>query len=63
MRLAELVNMNVQDLDLTAGEARVYRKGGKWDMVVISSIAIEASEYFPTIASTAPPAMRLALPR
>ncbi|MCB6919118.1 tyrosine recombinase XerS [Enterococcus avium] len=41
MRLAELVNMNVQDLDLTAGEARVYRKGGKWDMVVISSIAIE----------------------
>lgn len=41
MRLSELVNMNVQDLDLTAGEARVYRKGGKWDMVVISSIAIE----------------------
>ena len=41
MRLAELVNMNVQDLDLNAGEARVYRKGGKWDMVVISSIAIE----------------------
>ncbi|MEQ7200610.1 tyrosine recombinase XerS [Enterococcus avium] len=41
MRLAELVNMNVQDLDLTAGEASVYRKGGKWDMVVISSIAIE----------------------
>ncbi|MFR3684644.1 MAG: tyrosine recombinase XerS [Enterococcus sp.] len=41
MRLAELVNMNVQDLDLSAGEARVYRKGGKWDMVVISSIAIE----------------------
>ena len=35
MRLSELVNMNVQDLDLTAGEARVYRKGGKWDMVVI----------------------------
>ncbi|MGG5372953.1 tyrosine recombinase XerS [Enterococcus sp. AZ196] len=41
MRLSELVNMNLQDLDLTAGEARVYRKGGKWDMVVISSIAIE----------------------
>ncbi|WP_407855251.1 tyrosine recombinase XerS [Enterococcus hailinensis] len=41
MRLSELVNMNVQDLDLTAGEARVYRKGGKWDMVVISSIALE----------------------
>ncbi|MGX7226812.1 tyrosine recombinase XerS [Enterococcus malodoratus] len=41
MRLSELVNMNVQDLDLNTGEARVYRKGGKWDMVVISSIAIE----------------------
>ncbi|MFQ7234981.1 MAG: tyrosine recombinase XerS [Enterococcus hulanensis] len=41
MRLSELVNMNVSDLDLNAGEARVYRKGGKWDMVVISSIAIE----------------------
>ncbi|MGM0175106.1 tyrosine recombinase XerS [Enterococcus sp. DIV0800] len=44
MRLSELVNMNVQDL--AAGEARVYRKGGKWDMVVISSVAIEfLTEY------------------
>lgn len=41
MRLSELVNMNVQDLDLNAGEARVYRKGGKWDIVVISSVALE----------------------
>lgn len=41
MRLSELVNMNLQDLDLNTGEARVYRKGGKWDMVVISPIAIE----------------------
>ncbi|MGX7125761.1 tyrosine-type recombinase/integrase [Enterococcus viikkiensis] len=46
MRLSELVNMNVQDLDLAAGKARVYRKGGKWDMVVISSVAIEfLTEY------------------
>lgn len=46
MRLSELVNMNVQDLDLHTGEARVYRKGGKWDMVVISSIAIDyLTEY------------------
>ncbi|WP_159721529.1 tyrosine recombinase XerS [Enterococcus sp. CSURQ0835] len=39
MRLSELVNMNVADLDLEHSEARVFRKGGKWDMVVISSIA------------------------
>lgn len=41
IRLSELINLNVSDLDLIAGEARVYRKGGKWDMVVISSVAIE----------------------
>lgn len=46
IRLSELVNMNVSDLDISNMEATVIRKGGFKDTTMISSVFMEyISEY------------------
>lgn len=46
VRISELVGLNVEDVDLKAGEAKVFGKGSKERIVLVGRAAIEALTWY-----------------